>query len=89
MQLQRTESALLDLRPFSHQPFVIAIILSALLFMTLLGAGAILLPIYLQNVLGVERGRHRASPSCPVVWCSASWAARSAGCSTASAPGRS
>jgi MFS transporter, DHA2 family, lincomycin resistance protein len=51
-QLQRSESALLDLRPFGHRPFVIAIILSALLFMTLLGAGAILLPIYLQNVLG-------------------------------------
>jgi DHA2 family lincomycin resistance protein-like MFS transporter len=53
-QLQRSESALLDLRPFSHRPFVIAIILSALLFMSLLGAGAILLPIYLQNVLGLS-----------------------------------
>ena len=54
MKLQRTESALLDLRPFGHKPFVVAIILSALLFMTLLGAGAILLPIYLQNVLGAS-----------------------------------
>jgi DHA2 family lincomycin resistance protein-like MFS transporter len=54
MQLQRSESALLDLRPFSHRQFVIAIVLSALLFMSLLGAGAILLPIYLQNVLGVS-----------------------------------
>ncbi len=53
-KLQRTGSALLDLRPFGHKPFVIAIILSALLFMTLLGAGAILLPIYLQNVLGAS-----------------------------------
>jgi len=54
MQLQRSESALLDLRPFSHKPFVVAIVLSALLFMSLLGAGAILLPIYLQTVLGVS-----------------------------------
>lgn len=54
MRLQRTESALLDLRPFGHKPFVVAIVLSALLFMSLLGAGAILLPIYLQNVLGVS-----------------------------------
>nr|WP_243741505.1 MDR family MFS transporter [Actinomycetospora succinea] len=53
-QLQRTESALLDLRPFGHKPFVVAIVLSALLFMSLLGAGAILLPIYLQTVLGVS-----------------------------------
>ncbi|MDD7963826.1 MDR family MFS transporter [Actinomycetospora lemnae] len=53
-QLQRSESALLDLRPFGHRQFVIAIVLSALLFMSLLGAGAILLPIYLQNVLGVS-----------------------------------
>ena len=54
IRLQRTESALLDLRPFSHKPFVVAIVLSALLFMSLLGAGAILLPIYLQTVLGVS-----------------------------------
>ncbi|GLZ49510.1 MFS transporter [Actinomycetospora sp. NBRC 106375] len=54
MRLQRTESALLDLRPFGHKPFVVAIVLSALLFMSLLGAGAILLPIYLQTVLGVS-----------------------------------
>ncbi|PVZ14949.1 MDR family MFS transporter [Actinomycetospora cinnamomea] len=54
LQLQRSESALLDLRPFGHRPFVVAVVLAALLFMTLLGAGAILLPIYLQNVLGVS-----------------------------------
>lgn len=54
IQLQRSESALLDLRPFGHKPFVVAIVLSALLFMSLLGAGAILLPIYLQTVLGVS-----------------------------------
>lgn len=52
-RLQRSESALLDLRPFGHRPFVVAIVLSALLFVSLLGAGAILLPIYLQTVLGV------------------------------------
>jgi DHA2 family lincomycin resistance protein-like MFS transporter len=53
-RLQRSESALLDLRPFGHKEFVVAIVLSALLFMSLLGAGAILLPIYLQNVLHVS-----------------------------------
>ncbi len=54
LQLQRTDAALLDLRAFNHRPFVVAVVLSALLFMSLLGAGAILLPIYLQNVLHVS-----------------------------------
>jgi len=53
VRLQRSESALLDLRPFGHRPFVVAVVLAALLFMTLLGAGAVLLPIYMQGVLGV------------------------------------
>jgi MFS transporter, DHA2 family, lincomycin resistance protein len=54
LRLQRSDAALLDLRAFNHQPFVVAVVLSALLFMSLLGAGAILLPIYLQSVLGVS-----------------------------------
>ncbi|MGH4027115.1 MAG: MDR family MFS transporter [Pseudonocardiaceae bacterium] len=52
LHLQHTERALLDLRPFTHRQFVVAVVLSGLIFMALLGAGAILLPIYLQNVLG-------------------------------------
>ena len=53
LRLQRAERALLDLRPFTHRQFVVAGVLSGLIFMALLGAGAILLPIYLQSVLGV------------------------------------
>lgn len=53
LRLQRAERALLDLRPFIHRRFVVAVVLSGLVFMCLLGAGAILLPLYLQSVLGV------------------------------------
>ncbi|MGW3469390.1 DHA2 family efflux MFS transporter permease subunit [Saccharopolyspora sp. NPDC000995] len=51
IRLQRQDRALLDLRPFSNRSFVVALVLAALLFMCLLGAGAILLPLYLQTVL--------------------------------------
>ncbi|MFB4317013.1 DHA2 family efflux MFS transporter permease subunit [Actinomadura sp. 21ATH] len=51
LRLQRRDRALLDLRPFAHRSFVVALILTALLFMCLLGAAAILLPLYLQTVL--------------------------------------
>jgi DHA2 family lincomycin resistance protein-like MFS transporter len=51
--LQHTERALLDLRPFTHRQFTVAVVLSGLVFMALLAAGAILLPLYLQSVLGV------------------------------------
>ncbi|RBM14663.1 MFS transporter [Prauserella sp. PE36] len=50
-RLQRSDRALLDLRPFTHRTFVVALILTALLFMCLLGVAAILLPLYLQTVL--------------------------------------
>ncbi|RCW40948.1 DHA2 family lincomycin resistance protein-like MFS transporter [Halopolyspora algeriensis] len=53
LRLQRADRALLDLRPFTHRQFVVAVVLSGLIFMCLLGAGAILLPLYLQSVLGV------------------------------------
>lgn len=53
LRLQHAERALLDLRPFTHRQFVVAVVLSGLLFMALLGAAAILLPLYLQSVLGV------------------------------------
>ncbi len=52
LRLQRAERALLDLRPFTHRPFVVAVVLSGLVFMCLIGAAAILLPLYLQSVLG-------------------------------------
>ncbi|MFF5986769.1 DHA2 family efflux MFS transporter permease subunit [Prauserella flavalba] len=50
-RLQRADRALLDLRPFTHRTFVVSLILTALLFMCLLGVAAILLPLYLQTVL--------------------------------------
>ncbi|WP_020658576.1 MDR family MFS transporter [Amycolatopsis benzoatilytica] len=51
LRLQQRNRALLDLRPFTHRNFVVALALSAVLFMCLIGAGAILLPLYLQTVL--------------------------------------
>lgn len=51
IRLQRDERALLDLRPLTHRPFLIAVLLSVLMFMALLGAAGILLPMYLENVL--------------------------------------
>ncbi len=51
LRLQRREAALLDLRPFTNSRFLVALVLTALLFMCLIGAGAILLPLYLQTVL--------------------------------------
>ncbi|OIV35302.1 MFS transporter [Mangrovactinospora gilvigrisea] len=51
LRLQRADRALLDLRPFSNRAFTVSLVLSALLFMCLLGAGAIMLPLYLQSVL--------------------------------------
>lgn len=50
--LQREDRPLLDLRPFLHRQFTVSIVLAVLMFMALLGAGAVLLPMYLQNVLG-------------------------------------
>ena len=49
--LQRTDRALLDLRPFTSRIFSASVIAAAIAMVALLGA-AILLPIYLQNVLG-------------------------------------
>ncbi len=51
LRLQKEDRALLDLRPFTHRSFVVSLVLTALLFMCLLGAAAILLPLYLQTVL--------------------------------------
>lgn len=52
VRLQREDRPLLDLRTLGHRRFRLALILSVVMFMALLGAGAVLLPIYLQSVLG-------------------------------------
>jgi DHA2 family lincomycin resistance protein-like MFS transporter len=54
LRLQRQDRALLDLRPFGYRTFSIAIFLTVPLFMCLIGASAILLPLYLQSVLRVD-----------------------------------
>jgi DHA2 family lincomycin resistance protein-like MFS transporter len=53
LRLQRRDRALLDLRPFGHRSFVVSIVLVALSFLALFGA-LILLPLYLQGVLGAD-----------------------------------
>jgi DHA2 family lincomycin resistance protein-like MFS transporter len=52
LKLQRTDSALLDLRVFASRNFVISLLMMMILMLTLFGT-IILLPIYLQNVLGI------------------------------------
>lgn len=54
LRLQRRDRALLDLRPFTRRAFSVAILLSIPLFMSLIGAAAVLLPLYLQTVLGTS-----------------------------------
>lgn len=51
LRLQRRDAALLDLRPFTDRGFTVSVVLVALGFMSLFGA-IILLPLYLQDVLG-------------------------------------
>jgi DHA2 family lincomycin resistance protein-like MFS transporter len=51
--LQRTNSALLDLRTFGSRNFTISLLLFATLMLVLMGT-IIVLPIYLQNVLGLD-----------------------------------
>jgi DHA2 family lincomycin resistance protein-like MFS transporter len=53
LKLQRTNSALLDLRVFASRNFVVCLLMMVLLMLTLFGT-IILLPIYLQNVLGIS-----------------------------------
>lgn len=52
LRLQRSDTALLDLRVFASRNFVVCLLLMMILMLTLFGT-IILLPIYLQNVLGV------------------------------------
>jgi MFS transporter, DHA2 family, lincomycin resistance protein len=51
LRLQRDGRALLDLRPLAHRPFLVSMVLVVLSMMSLFGA-LILLPLFLQNVLG-------------------------------------
>ncbi|NIZ89443.1 multidrug efflux MFS transporter [Kineosporiaceae bacterium B12] len=51
-RLQHRGAALLDLRPFAHRQFTVAVLVTSMIFLCLLGAGAILLPLYLQGVQG-------------------------------------
>jgi len=53
LKLQRSDSALLDLRVFASRNFVVCLLMMVLLMLTLFGT-IILLPIYLQNVLGLN-----------------------------------
>lgn len=53
LHLQKTDSALLDLRTFQTPAFSLAIVLVVIVFMALFGS-IILLPIYLQQVLGLD-----------------------------------
>ncbi len=53
LRLQREDRALLDLRPFTHRSFVVALLLMLMAMMALFGA-LILLPLYMQSVLGAS-----------------------------------
>jgi DHA2 family lincomycin resistance protein-like MFS transporter len=53
LRLQRSNAALLDLRTFRSRNFTISLLLMAILMLVLFGT-LILLPIYLQNVLGLS-----------------------------------
>ncbi len=53
LRLQREGWPLLDLRPLAHRPFVLSVVLIVLGMMSLFGV-IILLPLYLQDVVGVD-----------------------------------
>ena len=53
ISLQTTGSPLLDLRTFESRTFTVSVLLIAIMMMSLFGT-IILLPIYLQNVLGLS-----------------------------------
>ncbi|GLI28382.1 MFS transporter [Agromyces rhizosphaerae] len=53
LRLQRSDRALLDLRTFRSRNFSISIGLMAIMMLTLFGT-IILLPIYMQNVIGLD-----------------------------------
>lgn len=51
--LQRRGAAFLDLRPFRERPFWVGIVLISVVMLSMFGS-LILLPIYMQNVLGLS-----------------------------------
>jgi DHA2 family lincomycin resistance protein-like MFS transporter len=53
LRLQREGRPLLDLRPLANRPFVLSVVLIVLGMMSLFGV-LILLPLYLQDVVGVD-----------------------------------
>ena len=53
LKLQRRDRALLDLRPFTYRPFTLSLVLMVLAMVALFGV-IILLPMYLQNVRGLD-----------------------------------
>jgi DHA2 family lincomycin resistance protein-like MFS transporter len=53
LALQRTNGALLDLRTFGSRTYTLSVVLMAIMMMSLFGT-IILLPIYLQDVLGLS-----------------------------------
>ncbi|WP_315899789.1 MDR family MFS transporter [Arthrobacter alpinus] len=53
LRLQRSNGALLDMRPFVHRQFTLALALMVMAMVALFGV-IILLPMYLQNVRGLD-----------------------------------
>ena len=53
LKLQRKDHALLDMRPFTYRPFTLSLVLMVLAMVALFGV-IILLPMYLQNVRGLD-----------------------------------
>ena len=53
LRLQRTDAALLDMRPFVYRQFTLALALMVMAMVALFGV-IILLPMYLQNVRGLD-----------------------------------
>lgn len=53
LRLQPEGRALLDLRALGHRAFAVPVVITALMFMSLFGV-LILLPLYVQDVLGAE-----------------------------------
>ncbi|MCO1337589.1 MFS transporter [Kocuria polaris] len=53
LRLQRSDRALLDLRPFSYRPFTVSLLLMVMAMVALFGV-IILLPMYLQTVRGLD-----------------------------------
>lgn len=53
LSLQRRGTAFLDLRPFKQRPFWVGIVVISVVMLSMFGS-LILLPIYMQNVLGLS-----------------------------------